>query len=569
MIHLGFEAMRHDINTYYAGNNGKYGFLDYSGQYTSGPNPASAVSNGLSEGDFLLGLPDNVGLGISAGTWGQRSWVYAPYVQDDWRATDRLTINAGLRWEYNQPWYETFNRQANFGLLSGTEYTAGQSNCAYSDCSALYNSDYRDWEPRFGFAYTPKFLGQTTVVRGAYTVSSFLEGTGTNLRLPLNPPFQTEYEDIYSSTTAPYTQYFPGSTSSDGFSVLAAPANPFSGATIRLWDPNVEPDTVQQWNLSVEHQFPSQMLLSVAYVGQHGTNLMTPMPYLQKRLPGVAGCPSTATAPCGSPYMAGNPVIYDVISQISGTASNSDQEYDALQASLTKHLTQGLEFQLSYTYSKAMTNDTGYYGEGGQASTQDYYWQNLYNMVAEWGPAYFSETHNFTASYVYLLPFGSGKSFGSGWNRTASDLLGNWQLSGIFTYHTGLPMTVGANDVSGTNSRGYRANEIGSNSYPNAVGPGTTWFGTSAYSQPVAGTFGTAANGTVIGPGLTDWDFGLEKEFPISESKRLEFRSEFINFTNTPIFNSPGAMSVDSTQFGEVLSSQYSRTIQFALKLYF
>jgi hypothetical protein len=325
VIHMGFEAMRHDINVYYAGNNGKYGFLDYSGQYTGGPNPASPVSNGLSEADFFLGLPDNVGLGISAGTWGQRSWVYAPYVQDDWRVTDHLTINAGLRWEYNQPWYEVDNRQANFGLLSGTEYIAGQGSCPYNDCSALYNSDYRDWEPRFGFAYTPSFLGKTTVLRGAYTISSFLEGTGTNLRLPLNPPFQTEYENIYSSTTAPYTQYFPGSTTDQGFSVLGASSNPFAGATIRLWDPNVEPNTVQQWNLSIEHQFPGQMLLSVGYVGQHGTNLMTPMPYFQERLPGIAGCPSTATAPCGSPYLAGNPALYDVISQISGTASNSDQ----------------------------------------------------------------------------------------------------------------------------------------------------------------------------------------------------------------------------------------------------
>jgi hypothetical protein len=236
---------------------------------------------------------------------------------------------------------------------------------------------------------------------------------------------------------------------------------------------------------------------------------------------------------------------------------------------LTKHLTQGLEFQLSYTYSKGMTNDTGYYGEGGQASTQDYYWQDLYNMVAEWGPAYFSATHNFTASYVYQLPLGSGKRFGSGWNRAASDVLGNWQLSGIFTYHTGFPLTVGANDASGTNSRGYRANLIAANTYPEGVGPGTTWFGTSAYSQPVAGTFGTAANGTVIGPGLTDWDFGIEKEFPITESKHLEFRSEFINFTNTPVFQAPASMSVDSTEFGDILSSQYSRTIQFALKLYF
>ncbi len=564
-FHFGFEAMRHDINTYYAGNNGKYGYLAYSGQYTGGPTPASPTSNGLSEADFFLGLPQTVGLGISAGTWGQRSWVLSPYVQDNWRATDKLTLDMGLRWEYNQPWYEVDNRQSNFGLLSGTEYIAGQGNCAYSDCRALYNEDYRDFEPRFGFAYT---LGQNNVIRGAYTVSSFLEGTGTNLRLPLNPPFQTEFTSIYSSTAAPYTEYFPGSTTDQGFSTLTAPSNPLAGALVRLWDPNVEPDTVQQWNLSIEHQFPGQMLLSVGYIGQHGTNLMTPMPYFQKRLPGEAGCPSSATAPCGSPYLAGNPAVYDAISQISGTASNSDQAYDALQASLSKNLTKGLQFQLSYTYSKAMTNDTGYYGEGGQAQTNDWYWQNLYDMAAEWGPTYFSATHMFTASYTYMLPFGSGQRFGSSLGHTANYIIGDWRLTGIVTLHTGYPMTPTANDASGTQSRGYRANQVGPNTYPHGVGPDTAWFGTSAFAQPTAGTFGDGANGTVIGPGETDWDAGFQKEFQISESRRIEFRAEFINFTNTPLFTSPN-MNVDSTQFGWLTGSEYQRTIQMALKFYF
>lgn len=563
-FHFGFEAMRHDINTFYAGNNGKYGQLNYNGQYTDGPNPANPVSPGLAEADFYLGLPQNVELGINGATWGQRQWVYAPYAQDDWRVTDHLTLNLGLRWEYNQPWYEAFNRQANFGLISGTEYIAGQGNCPYTTCRGLYNAFYRDWEPRIGFAYSPSELGKSTVFRGAYTISSFLEGTGTNLRLPLNPPFQTELASIYNTGTQ---LYFPGSTTDQGYSVLTASTNPLAGALIRLWDPNVQPALVQQWNFSVEHQFPGQMLLSVGYVGQHGTQLMIPMPYLQKRLPGLAGCPATATAPCNSPYLSGNPTLQSEISQISGTASMADQAYDALQTSLTKHLTQGLEFQLSYTYSKGMSNNIGYYGQGGQAGTEGWYPQDLYDMVAEWGPSYFSATHNFTASYTYQLPFGSGKHFGSNANPVVKAVLGNWQLSGIFTYHTGFPLTIYANDLSGTNSRGFRADCIAPNTYPHGVGPGTTWFGTASFAQPAAGTFGSCANGTVIGPGLTDWDAGFHKDFPFGESRRLEFRAEFINFTNTPIFNSPN-INLGAT-LGQVLSSQYQRTIQLALKLYF
>ncbi len=577
VFHIGFEAMRHDINTYYAGNNGKYGLLDYSGQYTAGPNPtdtsAAGSSSGLSEADFYLGLPDTIGLGIQGATWGQRSWVFAPYIQDDWRVTDHLTLNLGIRWEYNQPWSEVYNRESNFGLYSGTEYVAGQGGCPYSSCTALYNNYDKDFEPRIGFAYTPKFA-KSTVVRGAYTISSFLEGTGTNLRLPLNPPFQTETGAVYDLTAAPYTQYFPGTTTDQGFSTLTSPTNPYAGALIRLWDPNVRPDTVQQWNISVEHQFSGDMLFSLGYVGQHGTRLMTPMPYLQERLPGVAGC-STAvpaglsSAPdCTSIFMAGNPTLQSEISQISGTASNSNQAYDGLQASLTKHLSRGLEFQMSYTYQKTMTNDTGYYGEGGQASTSNYYWEDLYNEAAEWGPSYFSDRNLLTFSYVYQLPFGTGKKFGSSWSGPTDKFLGNWQVSGIVTAHSGFPMDITATDASGTGSRGYRANCIGAMTYPGGVGPDTTWFGTSAFAQPSAGTFGTCANGTTIGPGLRDWDFGIEKQFPISESKRFEFRTEFINFTNSPIFNSPNT-SVDSTQFGWVTSSQGQRNVQFALKFYF
>jgi len=564
-VHSGFQALRYIINTYYAGNNGKFGLMNYTGQYTSGPVPgATGSSKGFSEADFLLGLPGVVGLGVSAGTWGQRSWLFAPYIQDNWRFRNDLTLNLGLRWQYNQPWVEVFNRQANFGPISGTEYFAGKGGCPYSNCRALYNNFWNDWEPRIGFAWTPSF-NKETVIRGAYTISSFLEGTGTNLRLPLNPPFQSEFENDYTTGTM---LFFPGSTSSQGLSVLAAPVNPFVNTNIRLWDPNVRPNMTQQWNFSIEHQFPAQTLISLAYVGQHGTHLMVPMPFFQKRLPGEAGCPSTATTPCGSPYLSGNPTLYGEIGQISGTESNGDQRYDAFQASLTKRLTHGLQLQVSYTYSKTMTNSIGYYGDGGQAASNSAYWQNLYNMAAEWGPAYFDATHLFVTSYTYQLPFGRGKAFGSNWNSVTNGILGGWELSGIISAHSGYPITITGPDNSGTKSRGAKANCIAPVTYSHGVGPGTTWFSTSSFAQAFVGTFGTCANGTVRGPGLGGWDLGVMKNFHITEARYFQFRSEFLNVTNTPIFNAPNR-SVTSAQFGEVLSSQGERNIQFALKFYF
>ncbi|HEX5483080.1 MAG TPA: carboxypeptidase regulatory-like domain-containing protein [Terriglobia bacterium] len=575
-IRTGFEYMRHAINTYYAGNNGKYGFLAFNGQYTSGPVPGAGV--GLPGADFVLGLPYDVGLGLSSGTWGQRSNVFGPYIQDDWRATDKLTLNLGVRWEYNSTWSEVFSRQANFSPIAGVEQfqsganmgicpeELGAANCVVTNSGGVYNPYWRDWEPRIGFAYN---FGKSTVLRGAYTISSFLEGTGTNLRLPLNPPFQAEFENVY--TTGSFLT-FPGSTVDQGLSVLTSPKNPYTGATIRLWDPNVQPDQVSQWNLSIEHQFAGDTLLSVAYVGQHGTHLMVPMPYLQKQLLGtttdpVTGAVTPVVAP--SPFLSGDQALTSVISQISGTASNGDQAYDALQVSVTKHLSHGLEYQISYAYSKAMTNAIGYYGQGGgQAASNSAYWQNLYNGKSEWGPTYFDATHLFTASYVYQLPFGTGRRFGNHMNPVVNAVVGGWQASGIISLHSGYPITITANDASGTKSRGAKANCIAGITYGHDVGIGTTWFNTSSFSQPATGTFGSCANGTVRGPGLRDWDLGLQKDFHISESKRIELRGEFLNFTNTPLYLAPNR-SVTSGTFGEISAAQGQRNIQLALKFYF
>ncbi|MBZ5565611.1 MAG: carboxypeptidase regulatory-like domain-containing protein [Acidobacteriia bacterium] len=576
VIKTGFQLIRQQINAFYAGNNGRTGYMAYNGQFTgitSGQTcPTGFSCSGLDIADFFLGLPYDLGRGLNTGTWGHRSNVFGAFVQDDWRATDHLTLNLGLRWEDHTPWVEVFNRQSNFAPFTGTQYLAGQGSCPFSNCRALYNSFNADFQPRIGFAWTPAFLGGKTVIRGAYTISSFLEGTGTNLRLTLNPPFNTEFENIYSGLSAPL------STSDQGLTVLQA-KDPYKNATIRLWDANDRAANVQQWNFTVEHQLPSQMLFSLGYVGQHGTHLMVPMPYFQRRYVGEQGCTAadafTVTVTglpvqvCASPYLAGNPVLAN-IAQISGTESNGDQRYDALQASLSKRYSQGLQFQLSYTWSKTMTNSIGYYGEGGQAGSNSAYWQNVYNMASEWGRSYFDATHNFVGSYVYQLPFGKGKKYGKTLHPVVNGFLGDWEVAGILTLRTGFPWTIQANDNSGTNSRGAKANCLGPSGGNHGVGLGTTWFDTTAFSQPLAGTFGTCANNTVEGPGLRETDFSVHKDFPVTESKRLEFRADFINLTNTPIFATVASRNVTSSVFGQIQSAvNLPRNIQFALKFYF
>jgi hypothetical protein len=555
-MHFGFQGWRQRVNTFYSGNNGRAGTFTYDGRYTAGP-AANAVAGGGSgqpEADFLLGLPSEIGGGVNGGTWGQRANVFAAYFQDDWRVSSNLTLNLGLRYEITTPWVEVKDRQANFGLISGDVQIAGQNGAS----RALYNqyNGITNFQPRIGFAWN---TGKNTVVRGAYTLSSYLEGTGTNLRLTINPPFAVEHDANYASQT------LPGSTLDEGFLPLTAnPGDPFKGATLRVWDPNVRPAVSNQWNFTVQHQFGGSTTLQAGYVGQRTTHLMVPMPYLQKQL-----LPGGGTA--NSVYLSGNPTLQTDIGQISGTASNGNQSYNGLQVTLQKRLSNGLQGQVAYTYSKCLTDSSGYYGSwGGQTTPTSPYWQNLYDKKAEWGPCYYDVTHILTAYATYDLPFGRNRAYGKNMNKFVNAVVGDWQLSGIATFHGGFPLTISGSDASGTNSRGSRANCISPVSNlgeQNSPSGGFQWFNQSPFGPADAGTFGTCGVGTVRGPGLHTLDMSFIKFFPITERHQLEFRGEFINFTNTPILNSPNAGL--GSQLGLVNSSQGARNIQFGFKYHF
>ncbi|MBV9939196.1 MAG: TonB-dependent receptor, partial [Acidobacteriaceae bacterium] len=306
-MHLGFQGWRQRINTFYSGNNGRAGTFTFDGRYTAGPGPLATAGGGAgqAEADFMLGLPSEIGGGVNGGTWGQRANIFAAFFQDDWHISPSLTVNLGLRWELHTPWVEVKDRQTNFGLFSGAIEVAGQNG----NSRALYNqyNGITNYQPRIGVAWNPQ---RNTVVRAAYTLSSYLEGTGTNLRLTINPPFAHENDANYTS------QSQPGSTLNQGFlPFLANPGNPFAGALLRVWDPNIRPAVSNQWNFTVQQQLNPSTTLQVGYVGQRTTHLAVPMPYLQKQL-----LPGGAIA--NSPYLSGNPTLQSEISQISGTDTN-------------------------------------------------------------------------------------------------------------------------------------------------------------------------------------------------------------------------------------------------------
>ncbi len=539
---FGGQWLRQRMNTLYTGNTGRTGFIRFDGRFT-GANPGAV---GSAEADFFLGAPSRVGRGVTS-LWGHRKHILGFYLQDDWRVSDSLTLNLGLRWEYHSPLVEVYDRQANFSPFSGELLIAGQNG----NSRALYDPFKKDFQPRFGFAWTPDALGRKIVVRGAYTISSYMEGSGTNLRLPINPPFQQETEARFDDGT--FVQ--PAISTSESIVAQSNPSDPFANANIRLWDPKVRPANSQQWSLVIENQLPHQTVLSMGYIGQKGHHLIVPMPYFQRTL-----LADGATEP--SPYLSGNPALAG-ISQISGTESNGNMIYHGLQVNARRRLNAGLTYQFSYTFSKTMTDSLGFFGDVGQVAGPSAYWQNLNDRQAEWGPAFFDARHNATLSLVYELPQGDD------WNSPLKAVLGDWQLGGMLYMRSGFAMTVRSSDNSRTRSRGARADRIGDGAKgPRTVGPGGEWLDTSAYAIPALGTFGTAGNGTFRGPGLFDLSISLQKFFPITEKQRVQLRAEAFGLTNTPAFQGVNR-SVRSQTFGQVRGSQGERRVQLALKYIF
>ena len=593
VLHTGFEYWRYRVNSFYSGNSGSLGAILFSGAFTS-ENPVSpgSGSNGYGGADFFLGMPSAYGAGLTCCVWAHRSSTIAGYAQDDWRVTNSLTLNLGLRYEAFTPWVEKDDKQVNFDLKTGellapncskVDLGTAPTTCKQSS-RALYNGVYggRAFQPRIGFAWTPAMLGGNTVVRSAFTISSYLEGTGTNLRLPVNPPFQAaETLQQYKGVS------LPGTTTDQGFAPVGAASDPFAGALIRVWDPNVQPARTEQWNLTIQHQLANTATFQVGYVGQHGTHLMVPMPYLQRQLLPNSAC---GTPPCTAPstFLSGNPAFQTDISQISGTASVGSMKYNALQAVFQKRYSHGLDYQVAYTFSKCMTDNSGYYGTWGstQGAPASPYYQNLYDPHADYAPCYFDAKHNLSSYAVYELPFGHGKKWGGNASGVVNQIAGGWSINPIISIHTGFPLALydagtAPNDV---NSRGQRPN-CGAGAgkvfgrqaaFDSSSGKyiGYQWFDSSPYTASGPEQFGNCpAQGPVRGPGFGDVDLSLQKNFAVTESVRVQFRADFLNAFNRVNLNTPNGGCCGGTQQGGTMglinSSQDPRNIQFALKLYY
>jgi Carboxypeptidase regulatory-like domain len=576
VIQTGFQFLRQRMDDFYSGNAGILGDRYFGGNFTGAP-----------DSDFYLGMLNTSAQyfpSITGGTgepaWGQRSSIFGAYGEDNWRAMPGLELNYGLRYQAHTPWTEAHGQQLNFDPISGQPLYPSDSTLPtvafpglqpQADSNqALYNGYYgiADFEPRLGFAYTTHGGQGRTVIRGAYTLSDYLEGTGNALRPTLNIPFniQMQLDNFCSGGT---TGCNPAQLLITN-PLLINTSNIFAGAILNLWAPNVRPAVAQQWNLTVQQELNNNTSFEVSYVGQHSTHLMVPESLLQLQL-----LPNGTTAP--SPYLAGNPDLASTVSYVTATYSDGNASYNGLQGVLQRHMANGLEGQISYAWSHCLTNSIGFYGDIGQASNASAYWQNLYNPAAEWGSCFFDLHNNLTAHAVYNLPFGRGRQIASHANRATNAIINNWTLAGIYTFHGGFPLTAtDATDYSGTNSRGERADCLGPVQYEKTrTISGIQWVNPNIYANPDAGSFGTCGVSTLRGPGLDDVDLSIQRDFPTFEGQRLEFRAEGINALNHPIFNAPNmscsgaAATACSAGFGLIGGTQGERNLQLALKYYF
>lgn len=586
-LNLGFEFFYYKTNDNYPGQNGLAGQFSYDGSFTTNPNVIqnlgagkTATPLGWSEADFLLGLPQTVGLGNGPGR-SLRNKLYAGYAQDDWRVSPDLTVNLGLRYEVQTPRFEAHDQATNYNLQTGAVEIAGQGG----NSQALYNqyNGATNWQPRVGFAWQPGG-NRDVVLRGAYGISNFSESTGTGNLLFQNPPFAIPLQVTYPGRS----QALPGTTLDQGFStfpsagctvqaaIAFAPAC-FAGTAIHAFSPNFRPAVSQQYNLTMQFQLTNSSTFQIGYVGQkvqhlaaislisqnvlNGDGTVSPSPYLNQILLGAKSLSK--------------------VGQARLTSAVGFSNYNSLQTSFQQRLTQGIEFQANYTWSKCMGNTSGFFAEYGdanagvsQAGNNHFFFQNTYNPRGDYGRCDQNVTNDANGFVTYALPIGKGQRFGQHLNRGVDAAIGGWQANAIFTLHTGFPITPQAQDASGTNFSGFpRANCAGQpvinglqrSTIPGS--PGYLYLGSQGLSQPANGTFGNCQVGAYTGPGLQQFDASIFKSFPVVEGQSIQFRAEAINVLNHPILAAPN--STVGTTFGLISNAQGERNLQFAIKYLF
>jgi hypothetical protein len=536
---------------------------------------------------MMLGVPasGNTGIAISGVT---RTWFHGLYLQDDWKATRKLTLNLGLRWEVQRPVTDRYNRQASFDYNAvnpistavGQNYK-GELQFATSGQRGLFNTNYKNFAPRIGFAYQ---LMPKLVMRGGYGVfyPPSYRGTGPAPGFSSDTPYVASNDGgltpantlstAFSGGLIPVTGNTLGGLTNVGFSVTAV-----SRSRKMYYD--------QQWMYGFQYAPTSNDVLDVTYIGNHGVhvtasglnlNQIDPKYFsmgnsLLSQVPNPffgtiasSGCsldqPTIAQGQLLRPY----PEFCDINENQDPAGSSS---YNALDVNYTHRVSNGLTLLASYTFSKFIDNVGGPENWASASANFSENIRNVYNLAAEKSVDATDTPHSFVLSYVYELPVGKGKKFGSGMNGVANAIVGNWQTSGALTLKEGFPLTV--------TSSGNGLNYFGAGQHPDVVGDyhianssRNAWFNTSAFAVAPAWSLGNAPRyfSDLRAPGYRNWDVSIQKYFPFQERFRFQFRLDMFNILNHTNYYSPSTFMGGG--FGTITQAWTPRQMQAALKFY-
>jgi outer membrane receptor protein involved in Fe transport len=481
------------------------------------------------------------------------------FAQDDWKITPRLTLNYGVRYEYLGVFQEEGDRLANFvpGSMTGLVQvgTPGLSN--------LYDSDRNNFGPRFGFAYDVTGKGRT-VVRGAYGFyydtpsQDFFLLQGFQSGGPASPatnPLQNL--NVFSSGPVGFGPNVPI------FGAATAPTSPFAIFAVDL---NQRTPYIQNYNVNVQQEVIPGMVLQVGYVGSQGRKLFR----LRDINQASPGNPAVAARELRRPFKAQFPQF----SFINYLETSANSNYNAFQTSLKQRLARGLNFGIAYTLSKSIDDaSNGIFGGTRGVSFP----QNSFNLAAERAVSVFDQRHRFSANFTYDLDI-----FTSLLGSLPKSVTGGWQISGIYTGASGLPITpfMGNSDISGTGELNDRPNLVGDPD-SGARRDASMWFNPAAFAAPAAGTFGSSGRNTIIGPKLHIVDFTVGKLTKINDRFSTQFRMEAFNLFNRANLSLPQVDFSTLTTFGTITSTPDTdlgnprltdggpRVIQFGLKLLF
>ncbi len=580
---LGFDGRIIRVND--NESNDSSGNFDFGTNFTQGPDPNAASAN---SGNGLASMLLGTGTGDMIQDFknvATQSYYFAGYLQDDWRVTPKLTLNLGVRYDIDTPRTERFNRMNFFdptvasplasavsGLTGGLVFVGADGRSRYQ-----YHVDWNNFAPRVGFAWAAQ---PSTVVHGGGAV---VYGASNQAAAGTVGPYGFRVQNTWVSSLDGITPYntldnpFP-----QGFQPPPGAANGLStgaGGAIEGVLQNSPTPYLIQWGLDVQQSLPFQTTFDIAYVGNRGRQQLQSyeggLDYDQLPVADLAlgshlndsvanpfyGLITSNTLSAPTTSRGQLLKLYPQFTSMEPLrVSGGNSQYDALQLTVNKRLSSGLQVQASYVWSKNFDNNSDH--------------QDSFHPMADYAISTQDIRQRFVASYIYQLPVGRGRIFGSHMSRWEDAMLGGWQVNGITTIQGGNPLQINAsNTLSNFNFQNLYANT----NFQNASLSGATknrlnqYFNTADFSQPAPFTLGNgpAYYDNLRAPGLNSTDFSVFKEFNAVEKLKVQFRAEAFNVFNQVGFGSPDT-GVTDTNFGAITSQANSpRQLQFALKLLF